>query len=77
MHTTMPDAHIKPSLRDCPFCGSAPEWCDCGAQDCHYIECKTCGVQFNWTGPEAQQAPDFPELYAACAKAWNTREGEK
>lgn len=66
----------RPSLRECPFCGHAATWCDCGMTHCHRIECKGCGVQVDFMSEAAQSAPDFPELYEVCAETWNSRLGD-
>ena len=65
----------KKELKDCPFCGSAVDWCrdnhtvhDLG-QDCHYITCERCG-EFNLNLIDNF---DFPELYKSIADQWNTR----
>lgn len=68
-------SETKPLLRNCPFCDHPGTWCDCGAEHCHYIECKSCGVQVNLMTDEAQESEDFPALYALCADAWNRRAG--
>jgi len=65
-------------LLPCPICQEPTKWCDFGGEKvsgdcCDNIECKTCGLLFQFDDRTEHGRDTLRELQADNAKAFNTR----